>query len=96
MRQPRTLLLYFAVLQLLDLLSTLIFLRHGVTEANPLIRAALTVSSQPVLALALPKVLAVALALYAWRSGRTRLLRPVNLLFTLCVAWNLTAIGLSS
>lgn len=79
----------------MDALTTLLFLRHGVTEANPLIRAVLGASAQPALALAWSKVFAIGLALYAWRSGRRGLLRRMNLLFAACVAWNLVAIAVS-
>jgi hypothetical protein len=86
------LLVAFVCLQVMDMLTTLLFLRIGVGEANPLIRAVLRASAPPALALAAPKVLATALGLYAWRSGRKRLLRKMNLLFALCVGWNLIAI----
>jgi len=86
------LLLGFMVLQFLDALSTLIFLRHGVGEANPLIRAALNTFGNPVLALAAPKVFAMALAFYAWRSDRHGLLRCMNCVFAVCVGWNLLAL----
>ena len=85
--------LLFAALQVCDMLTTLLFLRHGVAEANPLMRAAITVASHPLIALALPKLAALALALYAARSGRTRLLARINVLFTCCVAWNLLALA---
>jgi hypothetical protein len=84
-------LLSFICLQALDGLTTLLFLRHGVGEANPLIRAALAGAADPRIALALTKLLAVALGIVAWRSGRKRLLWKMNLLFALCVAWNLVA-----
>jgi hypothetical protein len=84
-------LLAFICLQVMDTLTTLLFLHHGVAEGNPLIRAALAGSAQPGLALLLAKVFAIALATFAWQSGRTGLLRKVNLLFALCVAWNLVA-----
>ena len=83
--------LLFVALQVCDLLTTLLFLRHGVREANPLMRAAIAVASHPLIALALPKL--AALALYAARSGRTRLLSRINMLFTCCVAWNLVALA---
>jgi Domain of unknown function (DUF5658) len=83
----------FAALQVLDVATTLLFLYQGVAEANPLMRAALTVVHRPLLALALPKVGALALALYASRSGRGRLLTRINMLFGCCVAWNLAAIA---
>jgi hypothetical protein len=85
--------LWFAALQICDVLTTLLFLRHGVAEGNPLMRAALSLVRQPLIALALPKIAALGLALYAARSGRTRLLARVNLIFTCCVAWNLAALA---
>ena len=81
----------FVCLQAMDALTTLLFLRHGVGEANPLIRAALAGAADPKIALVLAKVLAVVLGTVAWRSGRKRLLWKMNLLFALCVAWNLVA-----
>jgi len=81
----------FICLQAMDGLTTLLFLRHGVGEANPLIRAALAGAADPRMALALAKLLAVALGTVAWRSGRRRLLLRMNVLFALCVAWNLLA-----
>jgi len=85
--------LLFAALQVCEVLTTLLFLRHGVQEANPLMRAAMAVVRQPLAALALPKAAALGLALYAARSGRTRLLARINVLFTCCVAWNLMALA---
>jgi len=84
--------LSFVLLQALDTVSTLVFLRHGMAEANPLMRMALAAIPIPAAALALPKLAAGTLALAAWRSGRLRLLRRVNLVFLGCVAWNLLAI----
>ena len=81
----------FVCLQAMDTLTTLLFLRHGVSEANPLMRAALSIAGNPAMALALPKIFAIVLALYAWRSGRRQLLRRMNFLFALFVAWNLLA-----
>ena len=43
--------LFFLTLQIGDILTTLLFLRHGVAEANPLMRLALGVSSHPALSL---------------------------------------------
>lgn len=83
----------FAALQVCDVLTTLLFLRHGVREANPLMGAVIAVARQPLIALALPKAAALSLALYAACSGRTRLLARVNVLFTCCVAWNLVALA---
>ncbi|HEY2017831.1 MAG TPA: DUF5658 family protein [Bryobacteraceae bacterium] len=90
------LLLTFIVLQVMDVLTTMVFLNLGVTEANPLIRFSLTQSGGHLggttLALVGPKLFAVALAILAWRSGRKRLLLKMDILFAVCVAWNLIVI----
>jgi Domain of unknown function (DUF5658) len=86
-------LLVFLALQFCDLATTLVFLRHGVGEANPLVAALIRVTAQPAVALLLVKAAACGLGLYAWKSRRTRLLRRANLFFALCVGWNLLAIA---
>lgn len=86
-------LLLFIALQCCDVLTTLLFLRQGVAEANPLIRFALTLSASPALPLLFVKAAGCGLAYLAWRSDRRRLLARVNCLFALCVAWNLVAIS---
>jgi hypothetical protein len=86
-------LLVFAVLQLCDLTTTIVFLRHGVLEGNPLVAGLMHVSAQPAAAVLVVKLAACALALYAWHSRRMRLLRRANLFFALCVGWNLVAIA---
>ena len=85
-------LLLFFGLQLCDVATTLLFLRHGVAEGNPLIAALMLLLVSPAAALALTKLGGCALGLYAWRSNRTRLLRRANLFFAACVAWNLVAL----
>jgi hypothetical protein len=86
-------LLVCLALQLGDLASTLLFLRHGVVEANPLVAAAVRVCGEPTVALVLVKAVGCGLAVYAWRSRRMRFLRRANLFFALCVGWNLLAIA---
>jgi hypothetical protein len=86
-------LLVFVVLQFCDLATTLVFLRHGVAEGNPLIAALIRLSAHPAMALLVVKLAACGLAVYAWRSRRTRLLRRANFFFALCVGWNLFAIA---
>jgi hypothetical protein len=85
-------LLVFVALQLCDLATTLVFLQHGVGEANPLVAALMRVS-QPAVAVLLVKAAGCGLAVYAWRSRRTRLLWRANLFFAVCVGWNLLAIA---
>jgi len=85
------LLLAFVSLQVLDILTTLLFLHNGVSEANPLIRAAFAFTAQPEMALILAKSFAIGLGMMAWHSGRKGLLGKMNVLFALFVAWNLMA-----
>src|SRR5690348_11102044 len=85
----RNLLLQFSYLQLLDLLTTIAFLLHGIGEANPVVRLVLRFSSNPIAALASVKVAALILGVYCWRAGRSRLLARINALFAIVVAWNL-------
>ena len=86
-------LLVFVTLQFCDLATTLVFLRHGVGEANPLVGALMRVSAQPAIAVLAVKAAGCGLAAYAWRSRRTRLLWRANLFFALCVGWNLLVIA---
>ena len=82
----------FFALQLFDLVTTLVFLHHGVREANPLVALLILISARPAFAVVMLKLAACALALFAWRTHRFRLLRRANLFFLVCVAWNLVAI----
>ena len=88
-------LILFVILQLGDAGTTLTFIRRGVAEANPLVSGALGAAANPAVALAAVKLAGCALAFYAWRSGRTRLLLRANVFFGLCIAWNLLAIAAS-
>ncbi len=90
------LLLQFACLQLLDMLSTLAFLNFGVQEANPLVRAVMGTCGSALAGLVLVKGLAVLLGLYCWRSGRLRLLARANAFFAALVGWNLLALLLGA
>jgi Domain of unknown function (DUF5658) len=88
------LLIQFICLQICDIVTTLVFLSFGVAEANPLVRLGLSVArNHPAAVLAALKIVGVAFGWYAWRSGRHRLLGRINLMFALCVAWNVVAIA---
>ena len=87
-------LILFCSLQLLDAVTTLLFLRLGVTEANPLVRALLGWSSNPVVPILVLKAAGCAAAAGAWRRGRTRALRLANVVFAACVLWNVVAISM--
>jgi hypothetical protein len=89
------LLLQYTYLQVLDLLTTLAFLLHGVKEGNPLVRFMMHSSTNPLNGLLLVKLLAAALGLYCWRLGRGKLLARINIVFALIVAWNLGALILA-
>jgi hypothetical protein len=88
-------LLVFLALQFCDLATTLVFLQHGVGEANPLVAALIRFSAQPAVALLVVKAAACGMAWYAWRTRRTRLLWRANVFFALCVGWNLMAIAIA-
>ncbi len=81
----------FIYLQFLDLLTTLVFLSHGVQEANPLVRFAITAAHSRLLGLLIIKAFAFAAALYCVRSARFRLLLRINVFFAALVVWNLLA-----
>ena len=87
-----TSLVIFSYFQFLDLLTTVIFLLHGVQEANPVVRLALRVAPSPLLGLLIVKVAALALWVYCWRLGRQGLLLRINVLFAILVCWNLVAV----
>ncbi len=87
-----TSLVIFSYFQFLDLLTTVIFILHGVPEANPVVNYALRVAPSPLLGLVLVKVAAMALGLYCWRLGRRSLLVRINVLFAILVSWNLLAL----
>lgn len=86
----------FSYLQILDFLTTVAFLLHGVREGNPLVRLALSGGANPLVILVVVKLLAIVLGLYCWRRGRRQLLFRINILFALLVAWNLVALILRS
>jgi hypothetical protein len=82
------LLVQFSYLQVLDFLTTVAFLLHGVNEGNPLVRLAIQYAPHPLSGLLLVKALAVGLGIYCWRGGRQRLLTRVNVIFAIVVLWN--------
>jgi hypothetical protein len=96
-RTPLSQLLWqFSYLQILDFLTTVAFLLHGVREGNPLVRLALGTGANPLASLLIVKLLAIVLGLYCWYRGRRQLLIRINILFALLVAWNLVALILRS
>jgi hypothetical protein len=80
----------FISLQALDVVTTLIVLRMGGSEANPLVSRFMLVGSLH--GLLYSKVLALAIATFAVRSRRLRVLRIANVVFAGIVLWNLFVI----
>lgn len=96
-RTPLTQLLWqFSYLQVLDFLTTVAFLLHGVREGNPLVRLALGAGVNPLASLLAVKALAIVLGLCCWYRGRRQLLLRINILFAILIAWNLVALILGS
>ena len=89
-------LLQFSYLQILDFMTTVAFLLHGIHEGNPLVRFALRIAPGPISGLVAVKIAAIGLGIYCWRCGRERLLTRINLLFAVIVAWNLVALIMAS
>jgi hypothetical protein len=87
-----TSLVLFSYFQLLDLLTTVGFILHGVKEANPLVKFALTAAPTPIVGLVLVKIAALAMGFYCWRLGRQKLLGRINILFGVLISWNLIAL----
>jgi hypothetical protein len=82
----------FTYFQFLDLLTTVVFLLHGVKEANPLVKFALAAAPTPLLGLIFVKSGAFALGAYCCLKGRERLLTRINIFFAALVSWNLVAL----
>ncbi len=79
----------FGYLQLLDLLTTLACMSHGVEESNPLVGKLMAAAGSPMAGLWITKILAFAVALYCWRRSREKLLWGINLFYSAVVVWNL-------
>jgi hypothetical protein len=90
------LLVQYSYLQMLDLMTTMVFLLNGIHEGNPLIRYAIRYGPTPLSGLFLVKLAAIGLGIYCWRFGRTKLLGRVNILFAAVVTWNLAALIVGS
>jgi len=86
------LLVQFSYLQILDFLTTVAFLLHGIREGNPLVRLALNYAPHPLGGLLLVKAAAVALGVYCWHRRREKLLARINILFAVVVVWNVAAL----
>ena len=92
----RQLFLSFTYLQILDFLTTIAFLAHGIQEANPFVRMMLSLIPNPIAALVSVKLMALVLGVYCWRMRRERLLSYINVMFAVLVAWNLVVLILGA
>ena len=86
------LLAQYSLLQLLDMITTLVFLSAGVQEGNPVVVQAIKWAQNPFDALLGVKLIALAIGVYCWCAGRHHLLRRANWLFAGLVTWNVVAI----
>ena len=80
----------FLLLQLLDVLTTLIGLRLGLGEASPFIRYLLQLG--PMAGLLASKMVAISLAGFCAWSGRHQVIRYVNCWYGTLVVWNVALI----
>jgi hypothetical protein len=80
----------FLYLQVLDLLTTLIGLKLGITEASPFVRSLLPFG--PGIAVGASKLVAIALIALCFGLKRSRLIPLVNCWYGLIVVWNLCTI----
>lgn len=92
----RQLFLSYVYLQMLDFLTTVAFLAHGIHEANPFVRMMLSLIPNPVAALLAVKLMALLLGVYCWRMRRERVLSYINVMFAVLVAWNVIALIMGS
>lgn len=92
-RTQSKVLLFFILLQCLDLLTTLVFIGKGLTEGNPLVNWALSSTNAPWAGLIVTKLIAALVGQYCYVSGRMNLLRRANIGYSLVVGWNLIGIA---
>jgi hypothetical protein len=85
-------LLWFAYLQMLDLLSTTAFLMNGVAEANPIVRSLMALAPNPVAGLLWAKLCGLTIAFLCWKTGRIRVLVLANCGYAFLITWNLVAL----
>ena len=77
----------FIYLQLLDLLTTLLFLKLGLGEASWVVAALIRWS--PLLGVLLAKLGTITLAIIAVRLHKDRLMRVANVGYSGVIVWNL-------
>jgi len=78
----------FILLQLLDLLTTLWFLRHGGAEGNPIVIVIANLAPSFEFGLILIKCWAFAVGYWLAKKGGYQFLMVTNWVFGLIVVWN--------
>lgn len=86
----------YGYLQILDFLTTVVFLLNGVQEGNPVVKWAIETFPSPIVGLAFIKILAVGLGIVCWYGGKAKLLTRINIGFAAVVAWNLLSLIMKS
>lgn len=84
----------FALLQVADVVTTMIGFKLGAGEASPFVRMLVQGSTSPLHGLLAAKLVAVILGAFVVYSRRS--LRKVNIWFTALIVWNLVIILMSS
>jgi len=84
----------FLLLQLLDVVTTIIGFRVGLSEASPFIRYIMQLG--PVTGLLASKMIAMLLAGFCIWSGRYHVIRYVNYWYGALVVWNVALILLGA
>jgi hypothetical protein len=92
-RRSRQILTVFLLLQVLDVVTTLVGFRAGARESSPFISTQL--SFGPVTGLLVSKLVATTLACAALLAHRERLVRFINFWFVAVVGWNLVIISVA-
>ena len=85
-----SLLSIFVYLQILDLLTTILFLKMGLVEGNWLV--SLLIRWSPMLGVLLAKIGTIILALIAVHYHKIRVMRLANFGYSGVVVWNLVCI----
>ena len=84
----------FLLLQLLDVVTTIIGFRVGLSEASPFVRYVMQLG--PVTGLLASKMIAMLLAGFCVSSGRYHVIRHVNYWYGALVVWNVSLILLGA
>ncbi len=83
----------FLYLQVLDLLTTLVGLKLGISEASPFVRSLMHFG--PGIAVAASKIAAIILAGLCMALNRSHLIRLINYWYAALIIWNLGSILIS-